>query len=356
MKNPSKYLSLALVLICLMLTVACGSKIAGDKKTTAPPKKEETTQAVTEATETSGTTSDAEQTAETEKITDTSENNEPESAQKNDTDTEKQPPKKLIDDVPKDTYDVLEGVETPYQFFRKVTAEDVDSVGGSMFFDGLQFGLDIHTEESAENGISEFVKILKSINGSEITEYSAPKTIEWGKCDAYLDLNCDDNSVSFLYYNEGYVELAFTADTDKTAKNPDLYGYVRWRIDNAQLNSFFEMKQNELGGLEGPGELIITEEPFTIAGDDIGKYYIRSELDKLIVKVSVPKGVEFAAWIGWEASGGGPSSQCIDSYSTKNESVFIFRCTPMFSDTIMRFDPALVAGCTVTIRGEKGYT
>ena len=159
-----------------------------------------------------------------------------------------------------------------------------------------------------------------------------------------------------MYYKDGYAELAFTADNKKADAKPSFYGRVKWIVINDELNSFFEDQISSHGGAEGPQEVAITEEPVTIKGDDIGKYYITTELDKLIVTVTVPHGVDFGGFLSYEGSGSGASSGLMSSDSLANENEYVFRMTPMFSSSIIRFHADSVAGCTVTIRGEKGYT
>ncbi len=319
MKRPRVWISLVLALSCLLFTVACG---------TNPVTY--TVSNVRSATQSEANSTD--EKTNTESIV-------------------------LVDDVPRDTYDVFEGVTTPYQFFQKVKAEDIDGYGGVMWFDGVQFQLDVHDAKD------ELLYIFKSIKESEITELSVPQQLRWDENDAYLFVTCDNRdvnrsyNVNFYYFNDGHVELEFGKyNSNSTDCEIGFYNQVNWRIENETLNSFFRERQNMMGGIDGPTEIEITSEPITICGDEIGKYYFRTELDKVFVTVEVPFNQYFCGYLAYEGSGGGASSVCTDSWAVMGGDEYVYMMTPMFSDTTFRFTYDLLKGCTVTLRAERGYT
>ncbi|MBQ6540570.1 MAG: hypothetical protein IJL71_06065 [Oscillospiraceae bacterium] len=322
MRKPKTWLSLVLAAACLLFTVAC----AANPKPAGQPALEEAAS-----------------------VTETAVITEPEEKESI----------VLVDDVPKDTYDVFEGVTTPYEFFRKVKAEDIDDLNGHLPDYGNTFAFHLYSDEILDNYKQKTAGIFNGIKESEIKVMPEPRALTQADTNNYtndgiMTVECDKCFIWILYHDDGYAELAFqTPDDAKRDANPDLFGdgKIIWIIENDALNSLFEAEKGKTGP-EGPEEITITEEPVTFKGEDVGKYILLTENDRLTVKVFAPDGSGFDldSYLNHQEVWHSICHELLNTEKVENGTEYVFVITHAVPDIVFHMCPDPLHGCTVTVK------
>jgi len=322
-KRPKAWICIIVAISCLLFTVACGTN---PENTTNPPKAEETE----EAENAEESTSDSPISfIETEPVEET-----------------KEQPIKLVDDVPRPEKNVLfKTVETPYDFFSRVTKEDIDL---------------LHLETngySILNDVADADKVIGILNGikeDEILKISSVSILDmYDDIDARFELSCDDVFIQFIYKNEEiYLMFSTVSGSSLELNNPGLYGGFNWNIENEALKELFKEAGDSVGGEDGPEVIDLTEKSFTVAGEDLGKYVFRTDLQMIIVEVNGADGNEVpGSGFVIQTHGTGGS---INYVETDGEDV-VYEMYPVFPKYEYRLSNKDLEGCTFTLSSKDRF-
>lgn len=261
---------------------------------------------------------------------------------------------KLVDNVPRPERNVLfKTVETPYDFFSKVTLDDIDEY----YMHASQWGEDLYVYDT-EN-IDRLLGILDGIKEDDIKKMTVvPDFHEYDSDnDAYFWLWCDDVSVSVIYRG-GEIYLAFYANANELGEelektNPVLYRTYNWQIESEALVELFEEYIEAFGGKGGPQLVDLTDETFTVAGEDLVKYKFRTDLQMIILEIEDPDG-EFDG--GFTVSAGGGSAEAVPRYiETDDEGMEIYEMYQVFPKYEYRMSGDDMEGCTVTLYSKDPF-
>ncbi len=335
-KRPKTWVCIIVAISCILFTVACGTN---PQSVANPPKAEQVTK---------------EESLEKNRTDNENKTEETVFAQK--TETLKETvygTGTLVDDIPKPERNVLfKTVETPYDFFSRVTKEDVD---------GIVFDANGYSAISDLDDVDKVIDILNGIKVDEIQEdYDISKTEMHEDITACLELHCDDVRVTLTYKDEAIYLLfaAYTVETEsgwelafEEADNSNLYGSYKWQIENEALTELFEKAVETSGGENGPQIIDLTDEVFTVDGEDLGKYLFRTDLQIIILEIDDPSGVFHGAFCV-ETHGTGGSVCFVE---TEEEGMEIYEIAPVFPKYEYRLSGEDLEGCTVTLSSKDRF-